>query len=458
MTGITQEIAHFATSVSLDDIPDDALRRGRTHMLDAAGLALAGSQSEVFARILAYIENQSAGGTATIFGTGLTASPGLAALANGTAMHADNFDDTNPQPTPDRNGGIHAMAVVLPAAMAIAGSINSSGKTVSVAVHAGLEIACKLNHAMDARHYQGGYHATASLGIFGAAIAAGRLLGLDQTGMANALALATARAGGVRGNFGTMTEQAHCGIAAESGIAAAQMAAAGLDGAQDIFERANGWFEAAGGAVLTDAISGKIGNPWAISDPGTSIKPWPNGALTHPGMSLLLDLMAEHDFNGTAVESVTVKSNDRMRGTLIHDRPKDAAEARFSMPFALAALLVEGKAGLAEFTDAFVNREDVRTMMAQITYVAFDEAGADYTNVTTLIEVRLKDGRTLSGRADFAHGSKQAPMEWDSVAGKFRGCAAFADWPEAKTADIENHIARLEELPDITPLTKALAV
>ena len=184
---LTKEIAKFVVATRLENTPHDVIERGRIHLLDALGLGIAGTQSAVFKKIKTYIETGDKNETSSILCNSLRVSPSSAALANGTAIHADNYDDTNPQPTPDRNGGIHASAVVIPATLAVGEALGATGAELSAAMHCGLEVACKLNHAIKARHYQSGYHATASLGIFGATVAAARLLKLDEAGVINAL-------------------------------------------------------------------------------------------------------------------------------------------------------------------------------------------------------------------------------------------------------------------------------
>ena len=258
---LTIEIANFVVATRLENTPRDVIERGQIHLLDALGLGIAGTESAVFKKIKTYIGTGDQNKTSSIFCNSLRVSPSSAALANGTAMHADNYDDTNPQPTPARNGGMHAGAVVIPAALAVGEALGATGAELSAAMHCGLEVACKLNHGINARHYQSGYHATSSLGIFGATAAAARLLKLDEAGVINALAISTAKAGGIRGNFGTMTEQIHCGTAAESGVAAAEMARSGITGAPAIFERKNGWFGATAGGFIPEAICGKLGKP-----------------------------------------------------------------------------------------------------------------------------------------------------------------------------------------------------
>ncbi|MBT5459536.1 MAG: MmgE/PrpD family protein, partial [Rhodospirillaceae bacterium] len=440
---LTDEICAFVANTPLDAIPPQAQERGRVHLLDTLGLALSGSNDPATRIVRRQAERLSTSGTASILGTSLKTAPSLAALVNGTSMHVDNFDDTSPQPSPDRNGGIHASAGTLPAALAIAEDRSLSGRALVEAFHMGMEVACKLNHAIDQRHYAGGFHTTGTLGIFGATAAAARLLGLDVAGIGHALAIATARAGGLRANFGSMTEQAHAGFAAEGGVVAAELAADGLTGGPNIIEGKFGLFEAAGGGYLPDAIHNRLGAPWAITDPGAWIKPYPSGSLTHPAMTLLTDLMAKHGFTAKTVQSVRVTTNPRLASTLIHNRPNDAKQARFSMPFCLAVLLVEGRAGLPEFTDTVVNRPDIKDMIGRITYDTYDTVEPGYSNVTSFIEVTTTDGTRHNGRADFARGSTEAPMSYEDVAEKFEGCAAAVDWPADKVREIIDLVARL---------------
>lgn len=455
---ITAEIADFIADTRPADIPPSVIARGRIHVLDTLGLAVAGQRTPVAAIMRRHVAALGiAGGRSAVLGTAMRSAPAQAALINGTAMHADNFDDTGPQARPDRNGGIHASAVVLPAALALAEARGADGAALSAALHVGLEVAGKLNHAVGARHYQEGFHVTSTVGVFGAAAACARLLGLDGAGCANALALAASRSAGVRANFGYMAEQAHTGQAAEAGLAAALLAADGMTGAPDALEAPVGWFQAAGGGFEAAAIRGRLGAPWVFDEPGVSIKPWPNGALTHPAMTLLSDLIAAHGIAADDVRSVEVRTNARIAATLIHNRPQDAMQARFSMPFCLAALLVLGDAGLAAFTDETVARADIRAVMARIDYRAFETPGADFTNVTTLMTLRLADGAVHEGRADFARGSNRAPMSWAQITGKFRSCLAAVAWPEEKAGAAVEAVARLETLdaPDslIAPLT-----
>jgi 2-methylcitrate dehydratase PrpD len=187
------------------------------------------------------------------------------------------------------------------------------------------------------------------------------------------------------------------------------------------------------------------------------IKPYPSGALTHPGMGCLLDLARTHDLRPAIVRRIRVATNRRVRNTLVHDRPRTALEAKFSLPFCLALVLHERRAGLAEFTDATVERPDIRATMEKIDFTAYDRADDDYTNVTTLMEIEIAGGRRLTARADHAKGSTRSPMSFAEVADKARSCAASAGWPAAATERIIAVVRDLENAVDIRALTALFA-
>jgi 2-methylcitrate dehydratase PrpD len=254
----------------------------------------------------------------------------------------------------------------------------------------------------------------------------------------------------LRENFGTMMKPFHAGRAAESGVVAAEFAALGFTAAPTILEAPRGFFRAAGGGYDEAAILGKLGGPWTFLDPGVSIKPHPSGSLTHPGMTLLLSLIKQHDIRPQQVARLKVGTNQNMPNALIHHRPTTELQAKFSMEFCMAILLLEGKAGLAEFTDEVVNRPDVQAMIQKVDFGVHPEAeAAGYDKMTTIIEILLTDGRTISGRADFGKGSPANPMSYEEVADKFRECAAFSRWPSEKAGQVVEMVRRFEALADV---------
>ena len=459
---VTAAIAAFAVRADLGDVPSAVIERAKVHVLDSLGLALAGSVSEAGSIVCGHLSDQGiatsapARGAASIVGTALFAPPRFAAWANGTAVHADNFDDTTPQVRADRTGGIHASGAVLPAALALAEARGRTGAEFLLSYLIGVEIASRLNHAMAARHYGDGFHATGTLTGFGAAAAAGRLMGLDGDGHVRAQGLAASFASGVRRNFGTMAEILHAGHSAECGIVAADLAGRGMTAAADALDGPVGYFAAAGGGYDAGEIVGKLGTPWVFEDPGVWIKPHPNGALTHPGAAALLKLMRDSAVSAADIRAIRVRTNKRVLNTLIHHDPANAMQGKFSMEFTLALVAVEGQAGLGEFTDAVLARGDVRDMMKRIAFSAYDEAGPDFTNVTTLVEVELIDGRILGGRADHAAGSTRAPMSFAEVADKYRQCARYGGQVDEFAERTVAEVAAIERCGDLGPLTALL--
>lgn len=433
------------------------IERGKIHILDALGLALAGSIAPPAQMTRDHVLSVcAADGDASILGTGHRAPARFAALCNGTSIHADNFDDTNPQADAARNGGIHATGPVLATALALGESLNIDGRELMTAYHVGVEIACKLSHAIDQRHYSDGFHTTGTLNAFGCAATAGRIIGLDESGISDALAFAASAASGIRRNFGSIVEVLHAGHAAECGVAAADFAARGLEGAADALEGPAGYIEAAGGGYDESIIDGRLSAPWAFSDPGMWIKPHPSGALTHPALAATGDLLREEDIRSDEVAAIRVRTNDRIRKILASELPTTGLQAKFSMEFCVAILILDGRAGLSEFTDQVVSRPDVMPMMDRIDYGGYSDPEPGFTNVTTLIEIDLSDGRTLSGRADYARGSTNAPMSFDDVTEKFRGCVSHADWPDDKAAQIIEFVGNLDTHPSLAGLVGVL--
>ena len=384
----------------------------------------------------------------------------FAAFANGTAIHADDFDDTQLAVGKDRVYGLltHPTAPCLPAALAGAEIAGRGGRDLMLAYHLGVEVECKISEAISPRHYQHGFHSTATCGTFAAAAATSRLKGLDVETVRRALSIAGSQSAGLRENFGSMTKPFHAGRASESGVTAADFAALGWTATDKILEAPRGFFQAHGGGYDVEAIAGQLGKPWTFVSPGVSIKPHPSGSLTHPGMTEMLRLMAEHGITGDQVEKVKVGTNHNMPNALIHHRPTTELQAKFSMEFCIAILLVEGKAGLAEFTDEVVNRPDVKAMIERIDFGVHPEAeAAGYDKMTTLLDIMLKDGRTISGRADFGKGSPANPMSFDEAAEKFRQCASFANWPKDKSEQVVEKVRHLEDVTDVREITALLS-
>jgi 2-methylcitrate dehydratase PrpD len=281
-------------------------------------------------------------------------------------------------------------------------------------------------------------------------------LNAEQT--RRALGIGASQAAGLRENFGTMTKPFHPGRSAESGVIAAEFAKLGWTATPIVLEAGRGFFKAAGGGYDPAAIEGRLGRPWSFASPGVSIKPHPSGSLTHPGMGLMLDLIRRHDIRPGQVVKVKVGTNRHMPNALIHHRPENELQAKFSMEFCMAILLLRRRAGLAEFTDKVVNRPDVRKMIERIEFGVHPEAeAAGYEKMTTILDIELADGRRIGGRADFGKGSPANPMTDGELAAKFRECAAWGKLPKASADKVVDRVFGLEKLKRIRDLTRLLA-
>jgi len=459
--GLTNYVGTFVTQTEYQDIPSNVIELGKKSILDGLGLALAGSRAESGSISRKYVEQTDVcNGKATIIGSTLRTSPRFAALLNGISIHADDFDDTQLAAAKDRVYGllIHPTVPVLPAIFALAEQRAVTGKEWMLAYQVGAEVECKIAEAMSPRHYQDGFHTTGTCGPFGSAAACAKLLKFDLSRTLKTFGLAASQSGGLRENFGTMTKPFQAGHAAESGIISAELVALGWTAAEQILEADRGFFHASGGSYDSSAIMDRLGKPWTFASPGVSLKPYPSGSLAHPAMTELARLITAHHIQAAQVEKVDVGANHNMTTTLLHHQPKTGLEAKFSMEFCLAILLLEGKAGLGQFSDKVVQRSDVQELIRRINFYVDPEAeNAGFDKMTSILKVHLRDGRIITGRAQFAKGSPANPMSFDEAATKFRGCAEFAEWPKAKTEQIIAFTKSLETATDMSALSPLLS-
>ncbi|MGH9518661.1 MAG: MmgE/PrpD family protein, partial [Terriglobales bacterium] len=256
---------------------------------------------------------------------------------------------------------------------------------------------------------------------------------------------------------GTMTKPFHAGRAAENGLFAAHLAGLGWTASERILEAPAGFFHAAGGGYEPSQLLHKLGHPWTFANPGISIKPFPSGSLTHPAMGVMQQLIRAHHVQAADVLQVDIGTNSHNLTTLQYPDPHTGLQAKFSMQFCLAILLVEGKAGLNQFTDAVVNRPDVQAMIQRVHfYVDPIAQAAGFDKMTSIVKIHMKNGQVYAGRADFAKGSPANPMSYDEVADKFYGCADYAGWNPSRARAVVAMVAQLEDVPDVANLVKLL--
>jgi len=443
-------LAEFVVKTSLEECPPEAVARVRRAALDTLGVMLAGAAEPVAGIVRKVVRAEGGIPLATVVGTQLKTAPGWAALANGAAGHAHDFDDTNFALLG------HPSVPLLSTALAAAEAETAAGRALALGYIIGFEIDVALGTALNPDHYTRGWHATSSIGTLGCAAAAARIMGLDVVQTRHALAIAASHASGLKENFGSMTKPYHAGHAARNGLLAAQLAREGMTASETALEGKQGYAAAFGGAHGLDQALESLGRTWHLLASGIAVKPYPSCALTHSAIDALLDLRAEHRLSPSEVAAVQVGVNSVVPDVLAHSRPTTALERKFSMQYCAAAALAEGRVDFGSFTDGEVANRDTRELMARVAMVIDPELpqGVEQ-HAWSRVTVRLRDGRTLSTEARGARGHPDTPLSDAALREKFLGCARTV--LSADEADgVAEQIGHLEDIPDIRALTSRL--
>jgi 2-methylcitrate dehydratase PrpD len=434
-----------------DGAPTAAGRaRAAVAVLDTVGVTLAGAAepASVVVRQLVAAEGGDACG---LFGTPARASMSGAALANGTAAHALDYDDMCFVSL------AHPSAPLVPAVLAAAESERIAGRAVLDAYVVGFEIEARLGSLMNPRHYQRGWHCTSTLGTIGAAAAVSRLLGVDARTAGHALAIAASEASGLKENFGTMVKPLHAGLAARNGVLAALLARRGMTASDLALDGPQGFLHAMDSEsnTLADAIA-DLGTRWEILDTGITVKLYPSCAGTHPSLDAILDLRRREGFTAGDIERIDIDVDSIVPTILIYHRPATGLEGKFSLPFCAAAAVVHGQVGIDTFEPAGLTNPDVMSLMPRVAMrvdPSLDCGGLPLTQAR--VRVQLRDGRVLAQEARGARGYPDLPASAAELDAKFMACARRA-LPEAAAEKALGLLRKIEEIGDVRTLVSSL--
>jgi 2-methylcitrate dehydratase PrpD len=458
----TEAVISFVGGARLATFPAEAVAIAKRCIIDGLGVMLAGSTQPAGRILKEYSAGASTRAESSVLGpAGFKTSASLAALVNGTSGHALDWDDTQLATSADRIFGLltHPTIPPLAAALAIGERRQISGGELLEAFLTGFEVECKIAEAIHPNHYKKGFHSSGTVGTFGAAVAAAKLLDLNLDQLAHTLAIAASSASGIRVNFGSMTKPLHVGRAAENGIVAAELAARGFTGGQAALDPPWGFFQAFshGEGFDADRIVGRLGDPHTIVQPGVSIKPYPCGVLGHPTMDAMRRLVIDHDVRPEAIAAIRVRAGSNILNPLRYAIAHNELEAKFCPAFMVSAIALRRKAGIREFNDEFVRSDEVQALMRKVERILDPDIEAlGWEKIRSTVEVDLEDGRTLVEKADERYrGGPDLPFTREELHEKFCDCATLVLSAGAANEAL-SMLETLETLPSIDELVTAL--
>ncbi len=409
--------------------PEAALASAHRQFIDVIAVSIPGAGEPATRRVLDTVAAWGEGPSTVIGSTNRLAAP-WAALVNGTAAHALDFDD-NFDPAK-----AHATAVLAPAILALGEQEGAAGAECLDAYIAGLQILGRTGQGLNPTHRNRGWHATATVGAIGAAAACARLLRLDAERAGHALSIATSMAAGFMSQFGTMTKPLHAGLAAKAGVMAASLARNGLTAGLDTFDGPTGMNRLMVGPdyeqlrdTLTHVEHGqtlrfeteRVGEPLLILSSGFRVKRFPNCGSAHRAMDGLLELRERYGFRPEDVAAIDVRAPVSHLNNLMYTLPDDPLQAKFSLEYGLACIVLSGRCGLAEFGPERVVRPEVRALYSRIHRHPVDAAEGEFP---TEVEVMLTTGEVLRTAVAMPCGSLAAPFSTGEYWAKFADCAA----------------------------------
>ncbi len=430
---VTRTLAEFLVASRHDDIPAPIRHEACRALLNWLGCAIGASRHETIECMLAALVPFAGPPQAAVLGRRERLDILNAALVNGVSSHVLDFDDTHART-------IHLSAPVLPALIAYAEWRPITGAQLVHAYVLGVEAEERIGLSVFPEHYDIGWHITGTAGVFGAAAAGGKLLGLDVQQMCWALGIAATQAAGLREMFGSMCKSFHPGRAAQNGLTAALLASQGFTSSERAIEAPRGFGQVLSPKFDPETVTKDLGRHYELAR--NMYKPYACGLVVHAAIDGCIQLKRRHNLKPEDIEHVALKTSPLVPELTGNRSPQTGLQGKFSVYHAAAVALITGAAGEAQFSDAMVRDPRVVALRDRV------EATAD-TCIGKLqadVAIRLRDGRVVSEHVEHALGTVERPMSDRDLEEKFRGLAAAALPP----AQIDELIALCWKLPELT--------
>ncbi len=408
-TGI---LSDFVARTTYDRISPEAIDMAKRGIMDTLGVAVRGAEEEVSRIIYRQVLREGCAGEAPIFAASARSSAPNSALCNGVFAHVLDYDDIYDV------FRIHPSAPVLSTCLALSEMVRARGADFLLAYVIGVEVIGAINRGVGPSHYDRGWHSTATVGAFGAVAAAAKLMNLSEKEIRTAFGIATSLISGSRQNFGTMMKAVHAGNAARNGIVASVFAREGITADEAIFDKPMGFaiFSEAGDWQPRKACEG-LGAPWAIVQPGLRFKSYPSWGGTHKALDGLFQILAERRLPADGIDSVTIVSA-KPAAEWNRAYPQTGLQGKFSMPYCLASAILDGRLGIDSFTDEAVLRPAIRPVFHKIRFQSLPSM----SKALVRVEMKCRDGSTLSREVLHPLGSAANPMAWSDLEAKYRDC------------------------------------
>lgn len=449
MTPAAVALAEWGIALRDDEVPDRIREAAVRHLADGFGTAAAAVRSGSVAPAVEVARRLGGPPESTLLGSSDLVGRAAAALASGALVHALDFDDTH------AGGLVHPTAVVLPAALAVGEAVGATGRDLVTAAVVGYETVCRIAAAVPNGFHDRGLHATSAAGVFSAALVTARLTGLGGARATDALGIAGSSAGGLLEFLGSTasTKQLHPGLASMNGVIAALLAGAGATGPATVLEGPRGLYAAFVDALPDlDVVGGGLGRRWETDRIG--IKPYPACQLMHATLDAVAAAVAGREIRSTDVAEVLAAVHPDSAAVVCDPardlcRPENGYAAKFSLPWSVAALLLDGSVSESTYSVASVRRAEVAALAAKVRTrpVPSDRVASDAGG---RVRVRLSSGELLEGAVDRSAGGPDAPLSADSLRTKFLANAGGG--PSARR--LWQCLVALDELTDLSHLTE----
>jgi 2-methylcitrate dehydratase PrpD len=453
-----QELVLFGHRLGPDDLGEEVVARAQYLLLDYLGVAIAGSLSESSCPVHRMVYRSASLGPCTVIGTATKTSPEFAALANGTAAHSLELDDTH------QAGSIHPGVVIFSTAIALSEAHPEIGAgEFLAAVVAGYDFAARVAMAAQPKvHYELGFHPTSTCGVFGAAATAAKLLRLDPKQMLSAVGIAGSMAAGSLEFLaeGAWTKRLHPGLAAQNGIQAAKLAAEGFRGPRTILEGRDGFFHAYSRQPSPDLATPQPYRGFEILR--TSVKPHACCRYMQAPIDGLIDLAKEHDVHPEQIERVEVAVLEAGWPLVCEPQerkysPANVVDAQFSMPYGAAIALVDRAAGLDQFNGSKFDSPQVKTLMRKVVLTKDARLEEKFPEEwPARVRIKMANGDKYEKFVHYPKGDPQNPLSWPELSAKFESLAQRV-FPKTRCAEIIESVQGMDSKTKLRDIWKLMA-